>query len=209
MSQVANGDDLSTGEDDLALVVGYDLFISSEECHKTYILKVVFQNQGGAGRAYTEALAKAQHMELNHGVFKTSGTVGTALKTLLGLASRLSELDPTGRSKVAFVICTKAWEYTEKQEKQAAELDNLVQSLARMTPTVESVQRIADANLGNTVTAMLNLIEDASLLTLNCKSRNTLAQTLYSIVDWTAHSRIQDFVQRLRNLREELDRVFA
>ncbi|KAG8719047.1 hypothetical protein FRC08_003792 [Ceratobasidium sp. 394] len=154
MSQAANSDDLST------------------ECYnRIYTSKVVFQSQDAAGRAYTEALAKAQQME-SRGVLKTSGPVGTAFKTLLDLGSALSELDPTGGSKVAFTLCTKAWEHMEKQEKQAAELDDLVQSLARMAPTIESVQRIADANLGDTTTAILNLIEDASLFILNYKSRN-------------------------------------
>ena len=64
----------------------------------------------------------------------------------------------------------------EQQEKRAAELDDLVRSLARTSPTIESVQRIADANLGDTVMAMLNLIEDASLFILNYKSRNAFGE---------------------------------
>ncbi|KAG8729085.1 hypothetical protein FRC10_004305 [Ceratobasidium sp. 414] len=141
----------------------------------------------------------------SRGVLKTSGTVGTAFKTLLQLGSTLSELDPTGGSKIAFVLCTKAWEHMEQLEKQAADLDNLVQSLARMTLTIESVQKIADANLGDTVMAMLNLIEDASLFILNYKSRSGFAQTFYSIMDPTAQNRIQDFVQQFKILREEFD----
>ncbi|KAG8692328.1 hypothetical protein FRC08_009843 [Ceratobasidium sp. 394] len=74
-----------------------------------------------------------------------------------------------------------------------------------MAPTIESVQRIADANLGDTVTAMLNLIEDASLFILNYKSRNAFAQTLHSIIDSAAQDRIRDFIQQFRNLREEFD----
>ncbi|KAG8717427.1 hypothetical protein FRC08_007514 [Ceratobasidium sp. 394] len=169
-----------------------------------YTSKIVFQSKDAAGQAYAEALTKAHQME-SRGVLKTSGTIGTGFKTLLELGRALSELDPTGGSKVAFALCTKAWEHMEKQEKQAAELEDLVQSLARMVPTIESVQRIADANLGDTVAAMLDLIEDTSLFILNYKSRNAFAQTLYSIVDSTAQDRIQDFVRGFRNLREEFD----
>ncbi|KAG8719049.1 hypothetical protein FRC08_003794, partial [Ceratobasidium sp. 394] len=56
MSQAVNSDDLST------------------ECHnRIYTSKVVFQNRDAAGKAYTEALTKAQQME-SRSAFKTSGT---------------------------------------------------------------------------------------------------------------------------------------
>jgi hypothetical protein len=42
-----------------------------------------------------------------------------------------------------------------------------------MTPSIESVEELADANLEETVTAMLNLIEDASLFILSYESRSS------------------------------------
>jgi hypothetical protein len=61
----------------------------------------------------------------------------------------------------------------EQQEKQDVDLNDFVKGLAGMTPSISIVTELADANLGETVTAMLNLIEDASLFILNYKSRST------------------------------------
>jgi hypothetical protein len=42
-----------------------------------------------------------------------------------------------------------------------------------MTPSIKSVEDLADANVEETVTAMLNLIEDASLFISGYKSRGS------------------------------------
>jgi hypothetical protein len=42
-----------------------------------------------------------------------------------------------------------------------------------MTPTIKSVEELADDNLEETVAAMLNLIEDASFFILSFESRNS------------------------------------
>ncbi|KAG9077845.1 hypothetical protein FS749_010211 [Ceratobasidium sp. UAMH 11750] len=247
MSQVANDNNLSTGEDDLALVMGGNLIIFSEECHnRMYTSKVSFQGHAAAERAYADALTKAKQMESRSGL-KASGTVGTAFKTLLVLGSTLSELDPTGGSKIAFALCTKAWEvrnyrqvgpvvilmnshhthynqtqHMEKLEKQDAELDDLVLSLARMTPAIESVQQIADANLEDTATEMLNLIEDASLFILSYKSQTVFGACEQGKVNTRSHSsvpekawqstvnsntrdQINNVVNKFRRLKEEFD----
>ncbi|KAG9074611.1 hypothetical protein FRC06_010571, partial [Ceratobasidium sp. 370] len=93
----------------------------------------------------------------------------------------------------------------ENQEKQDAELDNLVLSLARMTPAVESVRQIADPNLEDTATEMLKLIEDASLFILNYKSRTILGKTWYSIVNSSAQDEISDLVNKFTRLKGECD----
>ncbi|KAG9074979.1 hypothetical protein FRC06_010347, partial [Ceratobasidium sp. 370] len=100
----------------------------------------------------------------------------------------------------------------EKQEKQDAELDELVQSLARMTPAIESVQQIADANLEDTATEMLNLIEDASLFILNYKSQTIFdltgavpAKAWRSMRDSSVQDEINELVSKFKRLREEFD----
>ncbi|KAG8704302.1 hypothetical protein FRC08_002303 [Ceratobasidium sp. 394] len=187
MSQVANDNNLST------------------ECHnRMYTSKVSFQGHAAAERAYADALTKVKQMESRSGL-KASGTVGTAFKTLLVLGSTLSELDPTGGSKIAFALCTKAWEHMEKLEKQDAELDDLVLSLARMTPAIESVQQIADANLEDTATEMLNLIEDASLFILSYKSQTVFEKAWQSTVNSNTRDQINDVVNKFRRLKEEFD----
>jgi hypothetical protein len=75
-----------------------------------------------------EALARVQRLEKRQGVVERTGRFGTAFKTLLALGSTmadvsakshlateghsayLGQLDPTGGAKVAFSVCTKAWE---------------------------------------------------------------------------------------------------
>jgi hypothetical protein len=64
-------------------------------------------------------------------------------------------------------------QHLEKLEKQDADLNDLVENLARMTPSIKSVEEVADANLEETVTGMLNLIEDASLFILSYESRSS------------------------------------
>jgi hypothetical protein len=56
------------------------------------------------------------------------------------------------------------------------DLNDLVENLARMTPSIKSIEELADANLEETVTAMLNLIEDASLFILSYESRSSLGK---------------------------------
>ncbi|KAG9080888.1 hypothetical protein FRC06_006027, partial [Ceratobasidium sp. 370] len=135
-----------------------------------FTLKLGFMTQDAAKKVYEEALTRVQQIEQSKSVLNKYGKYGSAFTTLLALGSALSELDPTGGAKVAFSVCTKAWEvcymgstvlqrvdahrddeqHLEKQEKQDADIDNFVDQLARMTPTIKSVQDIADANLEDT-----------------------------------------------------------
>ncbi|KAG9089542.1 hypothetical protein FS749_001246, partial [Ceratobasidium sp. UAMH 11750] len=144
-------------------------------------------------------------MEKQPGVLERAGRIGEAFKVLLALESTMAELDPTGGAKVAFSLCTKAWELLETQEKQDADLHKLVEDIAGIIPSVESVKVIADADLSQTVVAMLNLIEDVSLFILNFRSRRTLARAFRSAFDSTASEKMEEFVKRFRRLREEFD----
>ncbi|KAG8717422.1 hypothetical protein FRC08_007509 [Ceratobasidium sp. 394] len=138
--------------------------------------ELAFMTQDAANKAYEEALTRAQETEQPKSFLNKYGKYGPAFTTLLALGSALSELDPTGGAKVAFSVCTKAWEHLEKQEKQDAEINGFVEQLARMTPTIKSVQDVADANLEDTITAMSNLFEDASLFILNYRSRSNWSE---------------------------------
>ncbi|KAG9086961.1 hypothetical protein FRC06_002795, partial [Ceratobasidium sp. 370] len=149
--------------------------------------QLVFLSKEMAERAYSEAFAKAQQMEKQPGVLERAGRIRDAFKVLLALGSTMAEsqlggrnviaynmqLDSTSGAKVAFSVCTKAWEYLETQEKQDANLNELVENIAGMIPSVESVRDLADANLRQTVIVMLNLVEDVSLFILSFKSRRS------------------------------------
>ncbi|KAG9087270.1 hypothetical protein FRC06_002620 [Ceratobasidium sp. 370] len=113
----------------------------------------------------------------------------------------MTEHDPTGGAKIAFTICTKAWQHLEAQDRQDTDINNLVENLASMIPALESVKRLAEANLAETVMAMLNLIEDVSLFILNYKSRNIWARALYSVVEPTPQEQMGTFTTRFKRLR--------
>ncbi|QRV88163.1 WD40 repeat protein [Ceratobasidium sp. AG-Ba] len=178
----------------------------SIECdNKGFRVSAILSSESDAQQAYTLALNKAQQLEKRPSRFSTSGQLGSAFKNLLALGSALSELDPTGGARVAFSICTMAWEHLEKQEQQNESLNDLVDQLGRITPTITSVKEIADAHLEDTIRAMLNLIEDASLFILNYKSQPAWAHVLHPTLDPGAQERIRGMIDTFGKLRQEFD----
>ncbi|KAG9089875.1 hypothetical protein FS749_000981, partial [Ceratobasidium sp. UAMH 11750] len=170
-----------------------------------FITHLVILSKEAAQQAYAEAFVQAQHMQKQPGVLERAGRIGDAFKVLLALGSTMAELDPTGGAKVAFSLCTKAWEFLETQEKQDADLNELVENIAGIIPSVESVKVIADADLTQTVIAMLSLIEDVSLFILEFSSRGPLERALRGAFNSTAQEKMEGFVNRFRRLRQEFD----
>ncbi|KAG8727842.1 hypothetical protein FRC10_005571, partial [Ceratobasidium sp. 414] len=95
--------------------------------------------------------------------------------------------------------------YLDTQEKQDAKLCELVEKIAGMIPSVESVRKIADADLTQTVISMLNLVEDVSLFILNSRSRGSLEQAFRSTFGSTAEDQIDIFVGKFKRLKGEFD----
>ncbi|KAG8690889.1 hypothetical protein FRC08_010319, partial [Ceratobasidium sp. 394] len=184
-----------------------DQDIVSMKCNNgIFITHLGFLTKELAKQAYSEAFAQAQQMETQPGVLERVGRVGDAFKVMLALGSAMSELDPTGGAKVAFSLCTKAWEYLETQEKQDAKLCELVENIAGMIPSVESVKDLADADLAETVIAMLNLIEDVSLFILKFKSHGSLERAFRSAFNSTTQDQMDVFVGKFKRLSEQFDR---
>ncbi|KAG9089498.1 hypothetical protein FS749_001281 [Ceratobasidium sp. UAMH 11750] len=96
-------------------------------------------------------------------------------------------------------------QHLEQQEKEDAELNELVKSLARMIPSVESVKNIANDNLRETVMNMLDLIEDVSFFILNARPHNSLERALRAVVGSEVQERAQAFITKFRDLRAEFD----
>ncbi|KAG9074796.1 hypothetical protein FRC06_010453 [Ceratobasidium sp. 370] len=140
-----------------------------------FAVNLTLLSQEAAKQAYSEAFVKAQQMKQQPGVPERSGSAGHAFKVLLALGSGMAEIDPTGGAKVAFSVCTKAWECLEEQESQGTKIHELVENIAGMIPSVESVRDLADTDLKQTVIAMLNLIEDVSLFILKFRSQRSRA----------------------------------
>ncbi|KAG8724739.1 hypothetical protein FRC09_015006 [Ceratobasidium sp. 395] len=188
-------------------------------------VQVSFLSKEQSAKAYSEAFEKARRLEQRPGIVEKAGKVGDAFKVLLELGSTMAEvspeqvnmvegwtlsaymaqLDPTGGAKVAFSLCTKAWECLEKQEKQDASMEELVGSIARAIPSIDSVKGIADANLSLTVTAMLNLIEDVSLFILSYKPQSALQKAWRASVGSEDQERMQTYITEFKALRSDFD----
>ncbi|KAG9080448.1 hypothetical protein FRC06_006566, partial [Ceratobasidium sp. 370] len=156
-----------------------------------------------AEQSYKKAFAKAWQMETDVSAVGRASRAGTAFKKLLKVGSAIAGLDPTGGAKVAFAVCTEAWEHLEAQDNVSTGLNNLVKDLASVIPSVEAVMSLAKKNLKGTVIRTLNLIEDVSLFILDYKSQNTWARALCAAVDSTPQEQIQAFTASFARLKEE------
>ncbi|KAG8718489.1 hypothetical protein FRC09_012598 [Ceratobasidium sp. 395] len=166
-------------------------------------IEVSFTSRAAIAVAYSKAFIKAQQMEKRREIVDKAGKVDDAFKTLLAMGRMTAELDPTGGAKVAFSLCTRAWEYLGQQEKQNESLNELVESIAEMIPSIDSVKNITEANLSQTVIAALNLIEDASLFILSYKPRETMCHPTGSSEDL---EQTEEFVARFSALQKVFDR---
>jgi hypothetical protein len=70
------------------------------------------------------------------------------------------------------------YQYLEEQDKYCTDLNNIVEGLARIVPSVRTVEELADADLGNTVTSLIYLIEDVSVFIVNYRSRGAWGKLL-------------------------------
>ncbi|KAG8694402.1 hypothetical protein FRC09_009877 [Ceratobasidium sp. 395] len=180
------------------------------ECdNKRFKMELKFMDQEAAKRVYVRALDKVQRIESRQSGLNTPEKLRSAFKTLLDLANTISELDPTGGAKVAFSVCSMVWERIEEQGEQDETLNDLIEQLAGLIPTINSVRDITNANLESTVIAMLNLIEDTSLFILKYKSRSTWKHILYSAIDSATQDRTRDILDSFKRLKEEYDTKVA
>ncbi|KAG9103299.1 hypothetical protein FRC06_011491, partial [Ceratobasidium sp. 370] len=168
-----------------------------------FTVQIKFLDEEAVKQAFLEAVAKVQRMEKQPGVLEKAGRVGKAFKTLLTLGSAMADLDPTGSAKMAFSVCAEAWEHLEQQAQLDANLDELIKSLARTIPSVDSVKDLADDNLGETVVDMLNLVEDVSLFILNFKPRRGFAWR--AGVGSDVQEKTQAYIAKFEDLRKEFD----
>ncbi|KAG9092618.1 hypothetical protein FS749_015567 [Ceratobasidium sp. UAMH 11750] len=189
----------------ISQVLGHDSWLIGGG-NGIYTVGVEFLNDETAEQAYREAFAKAQQLATKTSVPGRTGNAGAAFKTLLMLGNAVAKLDPSGGAKMAFAVCTKAWELDEEQDKQNEDIHKLVEDLARTIPPIESVKRLADANLGQTVMDMLNLIEDVSLSIIKRYSRSRQTKLFsFSIFDLGPSDPTQGFIERFKSLKEEFD----
>ncbi|QRV93345.1 hypothetical protein RhiJN_21363 [Ceratobasidium sp. AG-Ba] len=179
--------------------------VSTDRGTGTYSIRLGFIGSIEAERMYQEALVKARHLESQPSVVQRLGKIGSAFKTLLDLGGAMADLDPTGGAKVAFGLCSKAWEQIEQQDRLETELKGCIQAIADMIPSIEDVKPIAKTSLAETAQEMSDLIEDISLFVLNYQSQNAWRRLWSSTVGSSPQERVQNFSDALERLRKTFD----
>ncbi|KAG8745414.1 hypothetical protein FRC10_008124 [Ceratobasidium sp. 414] len=174
-----------------------------------FTIRMKFLDEEATKRAFAEAVEKVWRLEKQPGLPKTAGRVRDAFKALLTLGSTMADLDPTGSAKIVFSVCTEAWEHLEQRAQQDTDLTELVKSLARMIPSIESVKGLADDNLKDTVMDMLNLIEDVSLFILNSRPRSSFERAWRAAITSDMQEKTQAYITKFESLGKEFDRRVA
>ncbi|KAG8712378.1 hypothetical protein FRC08_014672, partial [Ceratobasidium sp. 394] len=119
-----------------------------------------------------------------------------------------AELHPTAKAVLA--ICNTAWQKLEAQERCDESVEKLVTGLSGILPLVAIVEKAAKLpHLQSTVGSLLHLIEDASRFIVEYHTEGQTGQTARSLANPTAQVRVDELLQRLRDLKEEFDRGMA
>ncbi|QRW11283.1 hypothetical protein RhiLY_10282 [Ceratobasidium sp. AG-Ba] len=175
-----------------------------------FIVHVKIMGKEAARQLYAKALAAAKETKGRENPVREPSKVAEAFKKIMALNRILIELDPSGGAEVASWVCMKAWEQFRAQEQQTPMFDYLLENLASLLPTVESVRKLADANLTETLTEIENLVEDTSVFVLGVQSRSRSERTLHRIFGDARQERPDGLMKRMKRLRAEFhERVAA
>ncbi|QRV92605.1 WD40-repeat protein (notchless protein), related protein [Ceratobasidium sp. AG-Ba] len=175
---------------------------------KSFVVHMRVMGKDETKRAYAEALAAAKAISnKNQSIGKSSKTM-EAFEKIMGLNRILVDLDPTGGAEAAFWVCTKAWEFClfehiEAQEQQSVAMEDLLNSLGSILPSVDLVSKIANPNLRETLTEIQNLVEDASVYILSTKSRSRSERNIYKTLNPAPRDQLDTLVKRSQQLRQE------
>ncbi|KAG8717291.1 hypothetical protein FRC08_007841, partial [Ceratobasidium sp. 394] len=175
-----------------------------------YIAKMTFLNPRPDEDVAAAALARAQEQAATRQrrVLEKLGPTRNAIKTILDFGTAVAELHPT--AKAAFAICNTAWQKLEAQERCDESVERLVTGLSGILPLVAIVEKAAKLpHLQSTVGSLLHLIEDASRFIVEYHTERQTGQTARSLASSTAQARVDELLQRLRDLKEEFDRGMA
>ncbi|KAG8709222.1 hypothetical protein FRC09_000787, partial [Ceratobasidium sp. 395] len=152
-----------------------------------FSIRMRFLSKEEADQVYSKAADKARDMTNQPSLLEKAGKAGDAFRALLDLGSMMTKR-------------------LEQQEKQDAELNELVKNLARMIPSVKDVQDLADEHLLETVIEMLHLIEDGLLFVYNRKLQGSSKRLWRSMISPNEQEEIQTYTTRFKALSQEFDR---
>ncbi|QRW15471.1 hypothetical protein RhiLY_14470 [Ceratobasidium sp. AG-Ba] len=156
-------------------------------------------------QAYSEALEHAKTLQRKQSSRIKTRKIGEVFEKTSALSNIMLELDPTGGAKVAVLVCVKAWENLESQEKEDEMLEELLDDLSRTIPTIESVRGVAETNLKETVMDILRLIEDVLVFALGTQPNNRLERARSSFLSSGTQRQVDMLVKRSERLRREFN----
>ncbi|QRV84689.1 hypothetical protein RhiJN_12705 [Ceratobasidium sp. AG-Ba] len=157
-----------------------------------------------AEQAYHEALETAQRIEGQRGSNEKARKAGEVLKVLLSFCKKAADVDPSGGAKIAYSVCVKAWQQIEEQERRDETLHAIVGGLIRLKPSIDRIKKLAKNDLKETVTDIVNLIEDVSVFVLSSRSSSRFAQVFLNASN--VDEALNKFDKRFKDLKDEFDR---
>ncbi|KAF8596008.1 hypothetical protein BDV93DRAFT_500786, partial [Ceratobasidium sp. AG-I] len=173
---------------------------------KSFTVTVKFLDLSQVANSYSAAFVRATKMaEKTQGPLDKLRSSREVLKTILGFGAAVAELHPI--AKLVVGLCTRAWEYLEKMQKQHEDLRRLLDGLAQIQPFIDAVKkRATEAALEHVILALLWLIEDTSNYIINSMHRTSTARVLHGFSDTREPDRINELLQQFGDLKEQFDR---
>ncbi|KAF8598058.1 hypothetical protein BDV93DRAFT_478792, partial [Ceratobasidium sp. AG-I] len=171
-----------------------------------FAVSLKFPNSEEVEDRYLGALNKADEMmDSKRGPLEGMGRFRDMFKTLIDVGKLVAEMNSS--AKLVVELCAMVWEHLEKLQQLHDDLRQLLEGLERMFEVVEFVKEYAtNSLLGNTITALLNLIEDSSNFMLGYFSKSTPVRLLRSAFDGRAPDRVGELLQLFTDLKEDFDR---
>ncbi|KAF8598093.1 hypothetical protein BDV93DRAFT_354015 [Ceratobasidium sp. AG-I] len=171
-----------------------------------FAVSLTFPDCDRVDNAYLVALDKADAiMSSKIGPLEGLGKFRDLFKTLIDVGQLVAEMNSS--AKLVVGVCSMVWEHLEKLQRLHDDLRKLLKGLENIIQIVEFVKEYAtNSLLGDTITALLRLIEDSSNFMLGYFSKRAPVRLLRSTFDGSAPDRVGELLQEFTDLRDEFDR---
>ncbi|QRV94576.1 Reverse transcriptase from transposon X-element protein [Ceratobasidium sp. AG-Ba] len=181
----------------------------SRECSPPGIwVKILYSGPTAIEGIASKALSDAAATKRQKRVMEKLGRTRDVISSVLLVGSAISELDP--RARAIFKVFNTAWEKLAMQEKCDASVEALINGLSDMLPSIQAVKRIAERpQLRHVIEGLWMLIDEASQFVIEYKTTEGAASTLRVFAGISAQEQVDNFLTRLRELKETFDRCVS
>ncbi|KAG9124626.1 hypothetical protein FRC07_010874 [Ceratobasidium sp. 392] len=156
-----------------------------------------------AAKEAQDRASKAVTMSSN--LFQRIQGAQDAVETILSVVENIAELNPT--TKPAVGMFKIAWETLKKHQQLDGLVEELVNEMGDVLPFVASVENRAKIlKTGDTIKDLLMLVEEASQFVIDYMSTSSAARAGRSFFSSAAQSKVDEFVDRFKRLKENFDR---